>query len=300
MPAQLTRVQSFAAPALLLLLGAGCGAPAPSWDVPQDASNIVASVTGLSGPEAVRYDPEQDVYFIANFNGDAAGDANGFITRAGADGTVDSLRFMVGTDAAPLHGPRGMLLVGDTLFAADADGVHAFDRRTGAHRRFIDLRPLEPGFLNDLTQGADGAIYLTDTGRSRVYRLGESIEIAIEDSALANPNGITWDAQGSRFLLATWDPASTVLAWDGASAVSAVGPKGSGRNDGIELFGDRILLASQSDSSIAVLRDGNQVPYIRTPGRPADIGVDTRRGRVAVPYIALNRVDLWALPTPTP
>jgi hypothetical protein len=32
------------------------------------------------------------------------------------------------------------------------------------------------------------------------------------------------------------------------------------------------------------------------PGRPADIGVDTRRGRVAVPYIALNRVDIWALP----
>jgi hypothetical protein len=31
------------------------------------------------------------------------------------------------------------------------------------------------------------------------------------------------------------------------------------------------------------------------PGRPADIGIDTRRGHVAVPYIALNRVDVWSL-----
>ena len=30
----------------------------------------MAVVTGFSGPEAVRYDPDQDVYFVANFNGD--------------------------------------------------------------------------------------------------------------------------------------------------------------------------------------------------------------------------------------
>jgi hypothetical protein len=30
-------------------------------------------------------------------------------------------------------------------------------------------------------------------------------------------------------------------------------------------------------------------------GRPADIGIDTRRQRVAVPYVALNRVDIWSL-----
>ena len=34
----------------------------------------------------------------------------------------------------------------------------------------------------------------------------------------------------------------------------------------------------------------------RLPGIPADIGVDTRRRRVLVPQIAMNRVDVWALP----
>ena len=37
-------------------------------------------------------------------------------------------------------------------------------------------------------------------------------------------------------------------------------------------------------------------PLVRVAGRPADIGVDTKRRQVAVPYIALDRVDLWQLP----
>jgi hypothetical protein len=31
-------------------------------------------------------------------------------------------------------------------------------------------------------------------------------------------------------------------------------------------------------------------------GEPADIGIDTRRQHVAVPYLDLNRVDIWRLP----
>ncbi|MDZ7693583.1 MAG: hypothetical protein U5K69_21105 [Balneolaceae bacterium] len=49
---------------------------------------------------------------------------------------------------------------------------------------------------------------------------------------------------------------------------------------------------SQVDSTIYI--DGQAA--IRTPGDPADIGIDTQRQRVAVPYIALNRVDIWSLP----
>ena len=282
----------------LIVLTAACAErPSVTWDMPQDTTHIVASVAGLSGPEAVRYDPDQDVYFIANFNGQAAGDSNGFITRARPDGTVDSLQFMVGTPAAPLHGPRGMFIVGDTLWVADADGVHAFHRVSGAQLRFVDFRGQNPGFLNDIVQGPDGAIYITDTGRSRVYRLaGMDPTIAIEDSSIANPNGIAWDAANTRFLLASWSPANSVHAWDGQAGVTAIGVDGPGRNDGIELVGERLLIASQTDSSIHVLHNGTQTPYIKTPGRPADIGVDTRRSRVAVPYIALDRVDIWRFP----
>lgn len=273
----------------------------PTWDIVQDSTHRVASVSGLSGPEAVRYDPDQDVYFVSNFNGEPQGDSNGFITRALADGTVDSLRFMVGTSASPMHGPRGMFITADTLWVADADGVHLFHRRTGAQLRFVDFRSFAPGFLNDIVQGPDGAIYITDTGRPRVYRIsGGTVTIAIEDTALGMPNGITWDSANSRYVLAAWSPGPPIRAWggDGRTGVTAIGAAGGGRNDGIELVGDRLLIASQADSSINVLAGGTVRPFIRVPGAPADIGVDTRRSRVAVPYVALNRVDIWALPQP--
>lgn len=265
----------------------------------RDSTHRVATITGLSGPEAVRYDPDQDVYFISNFNGPPAGDANGFVSRARADGAIDSLRFMTGTAAAPLHGPRGMFITGDTLWVADADGVHLFNRRSGAHLRFVDMRRFTPGFLNDIVQGADGAIYITDTGASRVYRIaGDSVTQAVADDDLGAPNGITWDAANSRFLLASWNPGAPVRAWDGRSTITEIGEAGGGRNDGIELVGDQVLIASQSDSAINVLQGGTIRRAIRVPGAPADIGIDTRRSRVAVPYVALNRVDIWEVPKP--
>src|SRR5690606_20340968 len=89
----------------------------------QDTTHRVAQITGLTRPEAVRHDPEQDVWFVSNFGPqeDSTRDANGYISRVAPDGTIEELRFMTGTPDAPLHGPRGMIIRGDTLFVADAD-----------------------------------------------------------------------------------------------------------------------------------------------------------------------------------
>lgn len=257
------------------------------------------SVRGFSNPEAVRFDPDQDVWFVANFNGEAAGDGNGFISRVGADGVVQDLRFMVGR-LAPLHGPRGMFITGDTLWAADADGVHGFDRKSGAHVAFVDFRPLQPDFLNDIAQGPDGALYVTDTGRRRprVYRLaGRDVTTTVEDSTLGPPNGITWDSAHGRFFLAGWGVGGTVTTWrPGAAEVQTYGVARTGGFDGIEIVGAVILVASQTDSSIHEISGGLERPLIRVAGKPGDIGVDLGRRRVAVPYIDLNRVDIWELP----
>ena len=290
---------------VILVVAAGCGGTERASDAAsvQDTTDRVASVTGLSGPEAVRYDPRQDVWFIANFNGEPAGDANGFISRVAADGTVEELRYMTGSARAPLHGPRGMFIIGETLWVCDASGVHGFDRTTGTQLFFRDFSRFEPGFLNDIAIGPDGVLYVSDTGRSRIYRMaGEEITIAVEDPRLGPPNGITLDVDAGRLLIAGWGEGSGVRAWNPATGeITDVGTVTTGRFDGIELFAGRIIVASQRDSSVHAIVNGRQTPIIKTPGRPADIGIDTRRGRVAVPYVALDRVDIWALtPARTP
>ena len=55
-----------------------------------DLSRPVASVAGFIRPEAVRYDPDQDVYFVNSWGLGPSGakDNNGFISRMAPDGTV--------------------------------------------------------------------------------------------------------------------------------------------------------------------------------------------------------------------
>ncbi|RFF31757.1 hypothetical protein [Wenzhouxiangella sediminis] len=66
--------------------------------------------------------------------------------------------------------------------------------------------------------------------------------------------------------------------------------------DGIEPWHSGLLIASQEDQAIWFVCDVEAEILIRTPGRPADIGLDESGGRIAVPYIALDRVDIWNLP----
>jgi hypothetical protein len=54
-----------------------------------------------------------------------------------------------------------------------------------------------------------------------------------------------------------------------------------------------ILFSSWADSSIHALRDGHDQPIIREVPVAADIGVDTRRQRLAIPLSMLGRVQLW-------
>ncbi|MGH7718701.1 MAG: hypothetical protein ACREON_07655, partial [Gemmatimonadaceae bacterium] len=95
-----------------------------------DTASRVATAEGFSTPESVLYDAEADAYFVSNINGSPGErDNNGFISRVRADGTVDSMRFIAGgRGGVTLNAPKGMALVGDTLWVTDIDAVRAFHR----------------------------------------------------------------------------------------------------------------------------------------------------------------------------
>ncbi len=268
------------------------------WDLSQDSTQLLFSISeGLLGPEAVRYDKSLDVYFIANFNGSISGDSNGFISKADSDGNMLDAQFMTGTETYPLHAPRGMLILGNELFAADADGVHVFDKHTGEQLRFIDFTSFEPGFLNDISADSEGNIYVTDTGNPRTYRIRNNTAERFLDSLAIYPNGVTLNPRSGDFVLAPWRGDTLLYAFNAGGQVEVFADFEGGYFDGLEFVGDDLIVASQLDSTLRRYHpDLGDHPIIYTPGRPADIGIDTKRYRVAVPYIAKNRVDVWELP----
>lgn len=280
-----------------LILIAGCASnPVMDRTVTQARSLDVTTVTGFSGPEAVRYDPELDVFFVSNFNDEPAGDANGFVSKVSAHGEMLSLTFMQGSTRWPLHGGRGMYITLRGLWVVDAGGVHRFNRTTGAQLGFVDFSHFELGFLNDIVLAADGALYVTDTGTFKIYRIvGDTVSLAT--TTAMKPNGITVNPTNGRLLLAPWEGPLEVAEWDiNNRSFNLVGKlKGGGNYDGVEVVKGKIIIASQADTSLHIMIDGVDTRIIDLPGRPADIGIDTRRNRIAVPYVSLHRIDIFSL-----
>jgi len=235
-----------------------------SDDAAQDSTRVtkassarpIATPSGFVQPEAVRYDPDQDVYFVSNFGpGDAqAKDNNGFISRMSPDGAISQREFIAGgKKGVTLHSPRGMYIVGDTLWVADEDAVRGFNRRTGAPLFTADFSTYKLGFLNDVAAGTDGE-YVTDTGTNTIYRIaGGHVTVGIKDTALNGPNGITWDAANGRFIVVPYGGDSVIRAWTpGSTTLGIAGIGASDKYDGVEILpGGRTLVSSQGDSSSA-------------------------------------------------
>jgi sugar lactone lactonase YvrE len=265
----------------------------------------------LKGPESARYDPDLDVWFVANINGDPlAKDNNGFISRLDAEGKVDSLKFIAGgKKGVTLNGPKGLAIVGDTLWVADIDAVRGFNKRTGAPVATVNLAG-RAKFLNDVAAGPDG-IYITDSGfgqdakgqfthpgPDRIYRVGSGHKatVALQSDSLAAPNGITWIASQSHFVIVPFAGTSIEEWAPGEKAPKSIGT-GPGQQDGVESLADgRLLVSSWTDSSLFVLDSGRAVTVAKPVPSPADIGIDTKRNRVAVPLLMENRVEFWDIP----
>ncbi|MGI8521603.1 MAG: hypothetical protein ACR2MC_13575, partial [Actinomycetota bacterium] len=130
--------------------GTGDAAAAGDTAAAGPSAERLVTVDSLEGPEAARWDPDQDVWFVSNVNGNSgAKDNNGYITRLAADGSIDSLKFIAaGRNRVTLHAPKGMAIVGDTLWVADIDAVRGFNRKTGAPVASINVKGAK--FLNDI------------------------------------------------------------------------------------------------------------------------------------------------------
>jgi len=263
----------------------------------------IASVSGFQTPESVTWDSTLDVYFVSNINGSPiAKDGNGYISVVDPAGTLRDSAFI-----KHLNAPKGMAVVGDTLWVSDIDVVRAYNTQTGAPVATVQV----PGavFLNDVAAAPDGSIYITDTairfgasgvehvGTDQIFRIApdHKVSVALKNDSVGRPNGITWDAANQRFIVVPFGTGK-LWAWKpGETAITALGT-GPGQFDGVELAKGAIWVSSWADSSVYRYENGEGSNLIKGVPSPADIGYDAKRNRVLIPIFTENRVEIWQLP----
>jgi sugar lactone lactonase YvrE len=262
--------------------------------------------TGLSTPESVLYDDQNDRYLVSNINGKPLDtDNNGFISVLSPDGSVTTLKWIEGGKGkTKLDAPKGMALAKGTLYVADISTVRMFDAKSGAAKGEVKI----PGatFLNDMASGPDGKVYVSDsgmkmgasgfdpTGTDAVYVIDKGKPKAIgKGTDLGRPNGLLVTPKG---LFVVTFASGEVYRLDDQGAKQDVSKPPKGGLDGIIAIGDDLVVSSWEGSALYRGKAGGSFDLaIPEQKSPADIGYDTKRGRVLVPHFTQDTVEAYDL-----
>jgi putative heme-binding domain-containing protein len=246
-------------------------------------------VAGLSHPVCFIVDPGTGEYYIANVNGaPAARDNNGFITKLDPRGQLVALKFIGPSKSAPLHAPKGLAVVGKTLYVLDLDRVRGYDTSHGGLVLDIDMTQYQAKFLNDLTRDAQGNLYLSDSQSSFVARIEPEREhrvtILVRGPQLDGANGLSVQPKTGRLALVTWGT-GRVLEVTARGEVKPWLERTFQKLDGADFDADGDLYFSAYAEGRVYRADGDGQVTVFREGlvTPADINIDRAKGLLLIP-----------------
>ncbi len=267
-------------------------------------------VPGLVTPESFIIDPQTGEYYISNIDGNPTKkDNNGFISKLDKTGKVVALKFIEGgKGGVTLHAPKGLTLLGNTLYVTDIDAVCAFDKITKKLLQRIDLKEWGALFLNDITQDDQANLYISDTtvfvnpsAPGTIFKIEtknkNKVSILLRDTDLNSPNGLVIHPETKRLLVNTWGTGKILeIGQDGAVKVWVADPTWMNL-DGLD-FDQKGNLYTSSFTAGAIYKVSPdlKVETIKTElMTPADMNIDRKGSRMLVPLFngnAATTIDL--------
>ena len=179
-------------------------------------------------PESVLYDEKRDVLYVSDMNEEPRlKDGNGFISKLGTDGKILNLRWIEG-----LSSPKGMAVVGDTLYAADVDELVLMDINKGQIIKKITIPGIK--MINDITSDPEGNLYISDSDANKIYKYSNGKLTEWLTEGLDAPNGLLVD--GDRLLLASMG-SMDFASIDMKTKAKTVLTEGISKGDGIAYTG---------------------------------------------------------------
>jgi len=239
---------------------------------------------GFAFPEAVIYDPENNVCYVSNY----FNEGREFISRISTSGEILNLEWIKG-----LRMPTGMVLKGNTLYAVDRSGLNVIDVKSGTITAKIALPGV--GMANDVTMDESGNLFISDTRKGGVYRYsGGKLELWLKN--LNRPNALY--CEKTRLLVGQNGQVIAVDLESGARSVFARFHTGAGI-DGIVTDGrGGYLIADHNGRLYQLNAQGEQTLILdtSTPGdKIADFEYIPKLKRLIIPTFSSSTVTAYSV-----
>lgn len=255
------------------------------------SASLLNKMEGFSHPESVVLDEKNQVLYVSNIGGKTEGD--GFISKVSKNGEILELKWIT-----QLNDPKGLLVMDDYLYVTDNKYLVKMDIENTeiTSRMLIE----EAVFLNDITADDKGNIYISDTGKSSIYKLNTAEEISewLNTRELEFPNGLL--AVGDEIWIAAWgeEDGGNVLKVDiGTKQIEKISKKPIGNLDGIQLIGNKSFYISDWATGKIYKMDskGNQTEILTAEKSAGDILFLKEENIVVLPMNHQNEVWWYQL-----
>ena len=141
-------------------------------------------------PESVAYDSKRGFLYISNYTG---GLKNGlpygeqFISKVSLNGKVIKFDWI-----GNLTIPTGICVNDDKLYIVERFGVVVYDLEADKVSDKFYIKT--SNFLNDITVGSDGGIYVSESDTNVIYKIsGRNVEKWLDSEEISRPNGVLFD-----------------------------------------------------------------------------------------------------------
>ena len=263
----------------------------PAFTYAQKAERLWETEATLMTCESALYDAKRDRIYVSNINGQPSEkNGKGSISIIDKEGKITNQDWITG-----LNAPKGMAMAGDNLFIADLTELVIVDLKEGKVGNKVEM----PGssFLNDVSVGPDGKVYITDSNKKVVYSYDNGeIEEHFAKEKLVKPNGIVVDKSG--FTLIDMGSGVFYTASPKAKKLTAV-TTGLIGGDGIIKLNDKEFITSNWNGEIWYVKLGSKplrlVDTKESKEQAADLGFIPGSNILLVPTFFANKVVAYKI-----
>jgi len=256
---------------------------------------------GIKMPESAYLDADSGVLFVSNVGGGGGADkdGDGYISKLTLEGKVVTARWVTG-----LNAPKGLRSRGGTLWVSDIDRLIGIDIAKGEISDTVEIDGAK--FLNDVACDGQGAVYVSDTLASKIYRYQDGkVSVFAEGDELESPNGLL--VHKDRLIVAAWGLTTDfstktpgrLFAVDLADpSKTLITKQPTGNLDGVEAAGENGYVVSDWNAGkvFYVKSDGSTRLLLQLPRGAADLAYLPDHRLLIVPQMLENKVTAYEIP----